>query len=434
MAKFGKEEIIRRAEEEDVEFIRLQFTDMQGRLKNIAVTARELPRALDNECIIDGAYIAGVAGEEETDMYLHPDAATFAILPWRPQQGKVARLLCDIYRPDRTPYPISPRYLLKKMEEKARAEGYSFYIDPECEFFLFNTDEDGNPTTKTNERAGYLDVSPVDLGENARRDMVLTLEEMGVDVVSSHHETAPGQQEIDFQYAEPLEMADQIMTFRMAVRTIAKRHGLHATFMPKPRADLNGSGMHLNFSVFRGGKNLFSDPEEKNGLSREAYWFIGGLLKHGREMAAVTSPLVNSYKRLTPGYEAPTEVCWSNKYQNPLVRVPIGRGENTRIELRSPDAASDPYLVLALAMAAGLEGIREQTDPAARFEEADKAALPQLPENLSEALKIFEESPWIREQLGDTFVKQYAAAKKKEWRSYLMQVTKWELEEYLHWI
>jgi glutamine synthetase len=420
------------AEEEDVEFIRLQFTDMFGILKNIAVTARELPRALRNECIINGSNIAGIADGRETDLCLHPDLDTFTILPWRPQQGKVARLLCDVYYEDGTPYKSSPRYLLQQVAGRATKEGYTCFADPECEFFLFHTDDNGMPTTVTHERAGYLDISPLDLGENARRDMVLTLEDMGVEVESSMHETAPAQHEIDFRYAEIQKMADVITTFKMTVRTIAKRHGLHATFMPKPRAEVNGSGMHIRFTLYKGGKNIFVDPKNKNALSKEAYYFAGGILKHSREMALVTNPLVNSYKRLVPGFEAASEISCSLKSPNSIVRLTAPRGDATVIEFRSPDASANPYLLFALALSAGLDGIKEKTEPVlVEGEEASQEA-EHLPETLKEAIVDFENSAWVKDILGEEFCRKYVLAKKKEWQNYTRQVTDWEIENYLY--
>ena len=436
MGNYTRKEILQMAEEEDVEFVRLQFTDMFGTLKNIAITARELPRALDNQCIVDGSSIAGIAGEEEPDMYLCPDYDTFAILPWRPQQGKVARMLCDICRPDGTPSEKSARYILKKEAEAAAKEGYTCCVDPECEFFLFHTDDNGMPTTVTHEKAGYLDISPVDLGENARRDIVLNLEDMGIEVESSHHETAPAQHEIDFKYGDVQKMADCIMTFRMAVRTIAKRHGLHATFMPKPRREVNGSGMHIHFSLFQNGKNVFADPQGEDGLSREAYYFVGGLLAHSREIALITNPLVNSYKRLVPGYEAPTELSWTVSNRNSLIRIPCIRGEKTRIELRSPDSAANPYLLFAVCLAAGLDGIKKELYPTrssdAGLSEAGRAQVENLPENLKEAIEAFENSSWAWEILGKEFCEEYVQAKKQEWLRYTRQVTAWEVEEYLY--
>ncbi|WP_270425071.1 type I glutamate--ammonia ligase [Blautia intestinalis] len=433
MGNYTREEILQMVEEEDVEFIRLQFTDMFGAIKNIAVTARELPRALDNRCMINGEQIAGMDMEKGSDLYLSPILDTFAILPWRPQQGKVARMICDLYFPDGTPYKNSPRYILENVAGKAQEEGYTCYIDPECEFFLFHTDDNGNPTTVTHEQAGYLDISPLDLGENARRDMVLTLEDMGMEVESSHHEAAPAQHEIDFRYGEIRKTADCITTFKMAVRIVAKRHGLHATFMPKPKAEANGSGMHIQFSLIKNGENVFECADRPGELSEDAYYFIGGLLAHSKEMALITNPLVNSYKRLVPGYDAPTELTWTENNQNSLVRIPVTRGEGIRVELRSPDASANPYVVLAVCLAAGLDGIKNKITPtkssnlAAQDQQAE-----HLPETLKEAIDYFESSSWVKEVLGEEFCRQYVAAKKNEWLRYTRQVTDWEIAEYLY--
>ena len=433
MGNYTREEILQMVEEEDVEFIRLQFTDMFGAIKNIAVTARELPRALDNRCMINGEQVAGMDMEKGSDLYLSPILDTFAILPWRPQQGKVARMICDLYFPDGTPYKNSPRYILENVAGKAQEEGYTCYIDPECEFFLFHTDDNGNPTTVTHEQAGYLDISPLDLGENARRDMVLTLEDMGMEVESSHHEAAPAQHEIDFRYGEIRKIADCITTFKMAVRIVAKRHGLHATFMPKPKVEANGSGMHIQFSLIKNGENVFECADRPGELSEEAYYFIGGLLAHSKEMALITNPLVNSYKRLVPGYDAPTELTWTENNQNSLVRIPVTRGEGIRVELRSPDAPANPYVVLAVCLAAGLDGIKNKITPtkssnlAAQDQQAE-----HLPETLKEAIDYFESSSWVKEVLGEEFCRQYVAAKKNEWLRYTRQVTDWEIAEYLY--
>ena len=433
MGNYTREEILQMVEEEDVEFIRLQFTDMFGAIKNIAVTARELPRALDNRCMINGEQVAGMDMEKGSDLYLSPILDTFAILPWRPQQGKVARMICDLYFPDGTPYKNSPRYILENVAGKAQEEGYTCYIDPECEFFLFHTDDNGNPTTVTHEQAGYLDISPLDLGENARRDMVLTLEDMGMEVESSHHEAAPAQHEIDFRYGEIRKIADCITTFKMAVRIVAKRHGLHATFMPKPEVEADGSGMHFQFSLIKNGENVFECADRPGELSEEAYYFIGGLLAHSKEMALITNPLVNSYKRLVPGYDAPTELTWTENNQNSLVRIPVTRGEGIRVELRSPDASANPYVVLAVCLAAGLDGIKNKITPtkssnlAAQDQQAE-----HLPETLKEAIDYFESSSWVKEVLGEEFCRQYVAAKKNEWLRYTRQVTDWEIAEYLY--
>ena len=433
MGNYTREEILQMVEEEDVEFIRLQFTDMYGVIKNIAVTTRELPRALDNQCIVNGEQIAGMNGENGTDLYLRPVLGTFSILPWRPQQGKVARMICDLYCPDGKPYKNSPRYILENTATKAEAEGYTCFIDPECEFFLFHTDDDGKPTTVTHEKAGYLDISPLDLGENARRDMVLTLEDMGMEVESSHHEAAPAQHEIDFHYGEIRKIADCIMTFKMAVRTVAKRHGLHATFMPKPKSDVNGSGMHIQFSLLKNGRNIFENLDNPEELSEDAYYFIGGLLAHSKEMALITNPLVNSYKRLVPGYDAPTELTWTENNQNSLVRIPVIRRDGIRVELRSPDASANPYLVLAVCLAAGLDGIKNKIYPTKSSNCATQdTETEHLPETLKDAIEFFEKSSWIREILGEEFCQEYIKEKKNEWLRYVTQVTDWEVEEYLY--
>ena len=433
MGNYTREEILQMVEEEDVEFIRLQFTDMYGAIKNIAVTTRELPRALDNQCIVNGEQIAGMNGENGTDLYLRPVLGTFSILPWRPQQGKVARMICDLYCPDGKPYKNSPRYILENTATKAEAEGYTCFIDPECEFFLFHTDDDGKPTTVTHEKAGYLDISPLDLGENARRDMVLTLEDMGMEVESSHHEAAPAQHEIDFHYGEIRKIADCIMTFKMAVRTVAKRHGLHATFMPKPKSDVNGSGMHIQFSLLKNGRNIFENLDNPEELSEDAYYFIGGLLAHSKEMALITNPLVNSYKRLVPGYDAPTELTWTENNQNSLVRIPVIRRDGIRVELRSPDASANPYLVLAVCLAAGLDGIKNKIYPTKSSNCATQdTETEHLPETLKDAIEFFEKSSWIREILGEEFCQEYIKDKKNEWLRYVTQVTDWEVEEYLY--
>ena len=441
MGNYTREEVLQMAEDEDVEFIRLQFTDMFGTLKNIAITARELPRALDNEYVVDSSYIAGIAGEKEPDMYLHPDYNTFTILPWRPQQGKVARLLCDIYRSDGTPLEKSPRYILKQVVEMAAKEGYVCEVDPECEFFLFHTDDNGIPTTLTHEKAGYLDVSPVDLGENARRDMVLTLEDMGLGVEASHHEAAPAQHEIDLKYDEAISTADNLMTFKMAVKTIAKRHGLHATFMPKPKFGINGSGMHINMSLNRDGQNIFNDPSGELGLSKEAYYFMGGIIRHMKGMTLITNPLVNSYKRLVPGYEAPVYIAWSASNRSLAVRVPFAQGAGSRIELRCPDPAANPYLALAVCLEAGLQGIIKKIEPPKSVDcnifamsEEEKAVknIEAVPDSLDEAMEEFEKDTFVQEILGEHMAKKYLAVKKQEWAEYREQITDWETKKYLN--
>lgn len=438
---YTKEDIMELVQDEDVEFIRLQFTDMFGQMKNVAITVSQLGKALDNRCMFDGSSIEGFARIEEADMILYPDLDTLAIFPWRPQQGKVARLICDVKRPGGEPFEGDPRYVLKRAVREAAELGYTFEVGPECEFFLFHTDENGLPTTITHEKAGYFDLGPLDLGENARRDMVLTLEDMGFIVESSHHEIAPAQHEIDFQYDEALATADNIMTFKLAVKTIAKRHGLHATFMPKPKFGVNGSGMHINMSLAKDGNNIFSDPADKNGLSREAYWFIGGIMKHMKGMTAITNPLVNSYKRLVPGYEAPVYIAWSATNRSPLIRIPSSRGEHTRIELRCPDPSANPYLALAVCLRAGLDGIVNHIDPPESVdcnifdlteEERKSRGIEAVPASLREAVSELGKDELIREVLGVHMADKYIRAKKEEWEKYTAQVTEWEISQYLN--
>lgn len=441
MRHYTKQDIINMVKEEDVEFIRLQFTDIFGNLKNVAVTTSQLEKVLDNQCMFDGSSIEGFVRIEESDMYLHPDLDTFEIFPWRPQQGKVARFLCDVYRLDGTQYEGDPRYILKKVVKEAEELGYTFDVGPECEFFLFNLEDSGEPTNISLERGGYFDVGPLDLGENARREMVLTLEDMGFEIEASHHEVAPAQHEIDFKYDNALKTADNIMTFRLVVRTIAKRHGLHATFMPKPRFGVNGSGMHVNMSLSKDGRNVFDDPNGSLGLSGDAYHFIAGLMKHINGMTAITNPLVNSYKRLVPGYEAPVYIAWSATNRSPLIRIPASRGANTRLELRCPDPSANPYLTLAVCLAAGLDGIKNKLVPPASVdkniytmtqEEKDSLGIKSLPASLEEAINALEKSELIRDVLGEDSFSKYVKAKKMEWNQYAIQVSQWEMDEYLH--
>lgn len=439
--KYTKQDVLRLVQEEDVEFIRLQFTDMFGTLKNVAITSSQLERALNNQCMFDGSSIEGFVRIEESDMYLYPDLDTLTIFPWRPQQGKVARLICDVYRPNGQVFTGDSRYILKRAVKEAADMGYTFEVGPECEFFLFHTDDNGQPTTITHEKAGYFDLGPVDLGENARRDMVLTLEEMGFEVEASHHEVAPAQHEIDFHYDEALAAADNIMTFKLAVKTIAKRHGLHASFMPKPKEGINGSGLHINMTLLKDGKNVFSDPEDSLGLSREAYYFIGGLMRHMKGMAAITNPLVNSYKRLVPGFEAPVYIAWSTTNRSSLIRIPAERGEHTRIELRSPDPSANPYLVLAACLRAGLDGIRGKILPPAAVDknifemtdqEKEKEGIDSLPGSLLEAVRELEKDELLKQVLGEHMSQGYIRAKKQEWDQYRRHVSAWELEQYLY--
>lgn len=426
-------------EAEDVEFIRLQFTDMFGAFKNVAVTASQLERALNNRCMFDGSSIEGFVRIEESDMALHPDPDTFVIFPWRPQQGKVARMICDIHYPNGGQFEGDPRYILKKVIAKAKDMGYTFDVGPECEFFLFDMDEEGRPTTKTSETAGYFDLGPADLGENTRRDMVLTMEDMGYVVEASHHEVAPAQHEIDLSYDEALKIADGIMTFKLAVKTIARQHGRHATFMPKPKYDLPGSGLHINMSLSRDGKNIFNDSSDVLGLSREAYYFIGGIMKHIKGITAIANPTVNSYKRLGAGYEAPAHIEWQGNNRSAMLRIPAVLGENIRVELRSPDPTANPYLLLALCLAAGLEGIEKKIMPPPSAdsvsrdvrEAVGKVQAESLPSSLIEAVACLEQDAFLCETLGRHISDKYIEAKKKEWQAYCTQITGWEIDHYL---
>ncbi len=441
MNYYTRADILRIVEEEDVGFIRLQFTDIFGVMKNVAITASQLEKALDHQIMFDGASIEGFARIEESDMYLYPDLDTFEIFPWRPQQGKVARLICDVYKPDGTIFQSDPRYVLKKVMFQAKSMGFEFDVGTECEFFLFHTDDDGLPTTVTHESAGYFDLGPLDLGENARRDMVLTLEDMGYEIEAAHHESAPAQHEIDLHYDEALASADSIMTFKLVVKTIARRHGLHATFMPKPKSGINGSGMHINMSMRKDGINIFHDSKDPAGLSKEAYWFIGGLMKHMKAICFITNPVVNSYKRLVPGYEAPVYIAWSARNRTPLIRIPDTRGDAVRVELRSPDPSANPYLALAVCLAAGLEGIQNEIMPPKSVdcniyemseEERKASGIEMLPGSLLEAAREFEKDAFIQSVLGEDLSKKYIEAKTREYADYRAQVTDWEISRYLH--
>lgn len=440
MSKYTKQDIMRIVEEQDVKFIRLQFTDVLGSLKNIAVTVSQLPKILEDGMMFDGSSIEGFARIEESDMYLKPDLDTFVIFPWRPQHGKVARFICDVYTPSGEPFAGDPRYILKKTLAEAKELGYDFNVGNECEFFLFQTDENGVPTTITNDEAGYFDLAPVDNGEDARRDICLTLEEMGYEVEASHHEVAEGQHEIDFKYDNALTTADNVMTFKLVVKTIAKKYGLHATFMPKPIFGINGSGMHTNMSLFKDGKNVFFDENGPLQLSNTAYSFIAGVLDHVAGITAVTNPLVNSYKRLVPGYEAPCYIAWSASNRTDIIRIPASRGAGTRVELRSPDPSTNPYLCLALCLAAGLDGIKKNMNPPESVdgnifemtaEERKAKGVTNLPGSLREALKTMEADGLAKKVLGDHAYNAFVNCKKAEWDSFRTFVSQWEIDEYI---
>ncbi|WP_312029508.1 type I glutamate--ammonia ligase [Paenibacillus sedimenti] len=437
---YSKEDILRIAKEENVRFIRLQFTDLMGSVKNVEIPFSQLEKALDNKMMFDGSSIEGYVRIEESDMYLYPDLSTWVIFPWV-TEGKVARLICDIYLPDGRPFPGDPRGILKNALKQAGEMGYTaMNVGPEPEFFLFKTDDKGNPTTELNDQGGYFDLAPMDLGENCRRDIVLTLEEMGFEIEASHHEVAPGQHEIDFKYADALKAADQIQTFKLVVKTVARQHGLHATFMPKPLFGVNGSGMHCHQSLFKGDVNAFYDENDKLGLSQAARHYMAGVLRHARSFAAITNPTVNSYKRLVPGYEAPCYVAWSASNRSPMIRIPASRGLSTRIEVRNPDPAANPYLALAVMLAAGLDGIKNKMQlppPTDRNiyvmseEEREEQGIPSLPLNLKQALDELIRNDVICDALGEHALAHFYELKEIEYDMYRTQVHQWERDQYL---
>lgn len=441
MATLTKENVLELASKLNVRSIRLQFTDILGVIKNVAIPVEQLERALNGEIMFDGSSVEGFVRIEESDMLLIPDPSTFAIFPWKSREdGATARLICDVHNPDGTPFEGCPRTILKRVLAEAQEMGYTFMAGPEPEFFLFMRDADGKATTQTHDQAGYFDLLPVDLGEEARRDMVETLEAMGFQVEASHHEVAPGQHEIDFRYADGLKTADNIATFRVVVRTIALKHGLHATFMPKPVFGINGSGMHVHQSLMRNGENAFYDPNSEHGLSDTALYYIGGLMAHAPGFTAITNPLVNSYKRLVPGYEAPVYVAWSFRNRSPLIRVPAARGQKTRIELRSPDPSCNPYLALAVMLKAGLDGIKKKISPPEpvnrniyTMTETERKAfgIRSLPGSLKEAVDELEKDEVIREALGEHIFHRFIEAKRLEWDVYRTQIHRWEIDQYL---
>lgn len=435
-----KDDILKEAFEKGVKFIRLQFTDIFGVLKNIAIPIKQLEKALDGEMMFDGSSIEGFARIEESDMYLRPDLNSFVIFPWRPAEVGIARLMCDVYNSDGIPFEGCPRSTLKKVLAEAADLGYKLYVGPELEFFLFHVDSEGRPTTITHDKAGYFDMAPVDLGENARRDMILNLAQMGFEIEASHHEVAPGQHEIDFKYSDALEMADKMVTFRFVVRTIAQKHGLHATFMPKPVFGINGSGMHVNQSLFKDGLNAFDDPESPMGLSSIAYHYIAGIMAHAKSFTAITNPTINSYKRLVPGYEAPCYIAWSGRNRSPLIRIPAKRGSSTRIELRSPDPSCNPYLALAVQLKAGLDGINKKMIPppavdlnifAMDDKRRNELGIDSLPGDLKEALIELSKDEIIKEALGEHIYNRFFSAKMKEYDSFRIAVHQWEIDKYL---
>jgi glutamine synthetase len=439
--EYSREEVKKIIKDQNVKFIKLQFVDINGQVKNMSIPSEHIDKILDNEIMLDGSSIKGFRSIETSDMFFHPDINSFQILPWREQDGiNSARLICDIYNADGTPFEGCPRCNLKRVMETAEKMGYSMNIGPEAEFFLFSKDKNGNVTTETQDSAGYYDVGPEDLGEDIRSDIVLTLQEMGFDIEASHHEVADGQHEVDFRYADVLTAADNVATFRIAVKAIAAKHNLHATFMPKPIFGINGSGMHCNVSLFEGDRNAFYDKDAEYQLSDTAKYAIGGMLKHVKSITAITNPIINSYKRLVPGYEAPVYLAWSLANRSALLRVPAKRGISTRVELRSPDPACNPYLAFAAILETCLDGIRNKIDPPAPVEsniykltskERKKQRIDALPGSLSEALEQMDKSLVAKAALGEHIFKEFMTSKKKEWDSFRTYVSQWELDKYL---
>lgn len=427
--------------EENVRFIRLQFTDLLGVIKNVEIPIGQLEKALENKMMFDGSSIEGFVRIEESDMYLFPDLDTWVIFPWTSEKGKVARLICDIYSPDGTPFDGDPRGILKRVLKEMEDLGFTdFNIGPEPEFFLFKNDEKGEPTLELNDKGGYFDLAPTDLGENCRRDIVLELEDMGFEIEASHHEVAPGQHEIDFKYADAVSTCDNIQTFKLAVKTIARKHGLHATFMAKPLFGVNGSGMHANMSLFKDGENVFYDANSETGLSETAMHFLAGILKHAQDFTAITNPTVNSYKRLVPGYEAPCYVAWSMQNRSPLIRIPASRGISTRIEVRSVDPTANPYLAMAVLLAAGLDGIKNKLNAPKPIDrniyvmdkdEREAEGIKDLPATLKEALTLFSKNEVLTKALGAHATEHFVEAKEIEWDMFRTQVHPWEREQYM---
>jgi glutamine synthetase len=433
-------DVVELAASNNVRFLRLQFTDILGVNKNVEIPASRLAKALAGDVLFDGSSIEGFIRTVESDMLLRPDLTTFRVFPWGDPQQRVGRLICDIVLPDGTPFPGDPRGVLRRQLQNARDRGFTLRTGVEIEFFLFKQGSDGRPTTDTHDVGSYFDLTPVDLGEDARRAVVDTLEQMGFEVEAAHHEIAPGQHEIDLRSADALRTADDVTTLRFVVRNVAHRFGLHASFMPKPLHDHAGSGMHTHQSLARAGANAFHDPKGDFGLGEVAHSYVSGLLTHARALCAITNPLVNSYKRLVPGFEAPTHVSWSLKNRSPLVRVPARRGSGTRIELRSPDPSANPYLALAAMLAAGLDGIDQKLPPrepvdsniaSLSHRERRRLRIDDLPHDLNEACDALEGDKVLRDALGEHVTRHYLAAKRQEWREYGMQVTTWELARYL---
>ena len=438
---YSSEDIKRIIKERNIRFIKLQFVDINGQVKNISIPATHIDKVLANEIMLDGSSIKGFRNIETSDMFFYPDKNTFEVLPWRDIEGyESARIICDIYNADGTPFEGCPRCNLKRLMNEAQKLGFTMNMGPEAEFFLFARDENGNVTTTTMDKAGYYDIGPEDLGEDVRSDIVNTLHEMNFDIEASHHEVADGQHEVDFKYSDILTTADNVATFKVVVKAISALHGLHATFMPKPIYGINGSGMHCNISMFKDGKNAFYDENAEYQLSDTAKYAIGGLLKHIKSITAILNPTVNSYKRLVPGYEAPVYLAWSLANRSALLRVPAKRGIATRVELRSPDPACNPYLAFATILEACLDGVRNKIEPPAPVDsniykltskERKRQKIDSLPGTLIEAVELLDKSLVANAALGQHIMNEFVTAKEKEWDDYRISVTQWEIERYL---
>lgn len=435
------QDILKLIAEEDVHFMSLQFTDIDGVAKNVEIPESQFEKALDGQVMFDGSSIEGFTRIEESDMLLAPDLESFQIYPFEDRHGRICRLICDVQTPDGKAFGGCPRSALKRVVAKTERMGFKLMAGPEAEFFLFHQDENGSPLLQTHDAGGYFDLGPVDLGEDARRDVVLVLEAMGFEVEAAHHEVAPGQHEIDFKYGEAVATADAIVTFRDVVKRVAHFHGLHATFMPKPIAGVNGSGMHTHQSLFdMDGNNVFFDAAAEWELSGTARNYIGGLLHHARAFVAITNPLVNSYKRLVPGYEAPVNVAWSEKNRSPMIRVPARRGVGTRCEIRVPDPSCNPYLALTAMLASGLDGIENDLDCGAPVDrnifemslrEKKRLKIRQLPGSLDEAVDFLEKDSVLEEALGSHIFNHFILNKRQEWADYIKEIHQWELDRYL---
>jgi len=436
-----KEMIMKNAIENDVKYIRLQFTDMIGTIKNVEIPINNLEKALNNEMMFDGSSILGFVRIDEADMYLYPDLNTWLIMEWeKPPYGKVARLICDVYKSDKTPFESDPRYILKRNLKAAYNMGFEkFNVGVEPEFFLFKLDQNGNPTNEFSDRGGYFDLAPVDSSEDVRRNIVLELTKMGFKMEVSHHEVAYGQHEVNFEYENALEACDNIQTFKLVVKNVARRHGYHATFMPKPVSGINGSGMHTNLSLYKNGKNAFFDSNGKNQLSTIALKFISGVMKHAKEFTFITNPTVNSYKRLVPGYEAPVYISWSDANRSTMIRIPASRGNSTRTEIRSVDPSTNPYLCMSVLLASGLDGIKSNLTPILPVKknlfkmshrEKRKLKIDHLPGNLNEANYFFSKSRLMKETIGENLFSKFIELKTSEWNDFRTHVTDWEIEKY----